>query len=82
MTFPSSDRLSGECETARLRAMSTRRWHRVLVNDRGVYVDQASTTGMTAPTALPRAAAAAPLDPPSEGAAQLHGSRVEDSEDQ
>ncbi len=52
-----ADRLSGECETARLRAMSTRRWHRVLVNDRGVYVDQATTTGMTAPTAYEQIAA-------------------------
>jgi prepilin-type N-terminal cleavage/methylation domain-containing protein len=52
-----AERLSGECETARMRAMSTRRWHRVLVSDRGVYVDQATTTGMIAPTAFEQIAA-------------------------
>lgn len=52
-----ADRLSSECETARLRAMSTRRWHRVLVSDRGAYVDQATTTGMVAPTDFEQIAA-------------------------
>lgn len=46
-----ADEVSGELETARLRALSTRRWHRVTVTATEVYVDQATTTGMVAPVA-------------------------------
>jgi prepilin-type N-terminal cleavage/methylation domain-containing protein len=46
-----ADQMSGELESARLRALSTRRWHRVTVTSTGAQVDQATTTGMVAPTA-------------------------------
>lgn len=46
-----ADQLSGEIETVRLRALSTRRWHRIIVNARGATVEQATTVGMVAPTA-------------------------------
>lgn len=46
-----TDQMSGELESARLRALSTRRWHRVTVTSTGAQVDQATTTGMVAPTA-------------------------------
>lgn len=45
-----TDQISGELETVRLRALSTRRWHRVTVSDRGINIEQATTTGMAAPT--------------------------------
>jgi Tfp pilus assembly protein FimT len=46
-----ADQVSGELEAARMRALSTRRWHRVTVTDRGALTEQASTTGMVAPVA-------------------------------
>jgi prepilin-type N-terminal cleavage/methylation domain-containing protein len=46
-----TDQLSGELESARLRALSTRRWHRVTVSANEATIDQATTTGMVAPVA-------------------------------
>lgn len=46
-----TDQLSGELESARLRALSTRRWHRITVTSTVATVDQATTTGMVAPVA-------------------------------
>jgi prepilin-type N-terminal cleavage/methylation domain-containing protein len=46
-----TDQISGELETVRLRAMSTRRWHRVTVTEGGISIEQATTTGMAAPVA-------------------------------
>lgn len=45
-----ADQLSGEIETVRLRALSTRRWHRVTVSADGIAVEQATTVGMVTPT--------------------------------
>ena len=50
-TSASADHVSSELEGVRLRAMATRRWHRVTVDDRGGVIDEATTTGMIAPTA-------------------------------
>ena len=46
-----TDLFSGELESARLRALSTRRWHRVTVTNSEAIVEQATTTGMVAPVA-------------------------------
>lgn len=46
-----ADQLSGEIESVRLRALSTRRWHRIILDARGATVEQATTVGMVAPTA-------------------------------
>lgn len=46
-----ADQLSGELESTRLRALSTRRWHRMTVTSTGAVVEQATTTGMVAPVA-------------------------------
>jgi len=47
-----ADQISGELESARLRALSTRRWHRVtVVGSNTAIVEQATTTGMVAPVA-------------------------------
>lgn len=46
-----ADQMSGELESARLRALSTRRWHRVTVTANSAQIDQATTTGMVVPTA-------------------------------
>lgn len=46
-----ADQMSGELESARLRALSTRRWHRVTVASGEAIIEQATTTGMVAPVA-------------------------------
>ena len=46
-----ADQMSGELESARLRALSTRRWHRVTVSATSATIEQATTTGMVAPVA-------------------------------
>ena len=46
-----ADQLSGELETVRMRALATRRWHRVTLSSNGAAVEQASTTGMARATA-------------------------------
>lgn len=46
-----ADQLSGELESTRLRALSTRRWHRMTVTSTSAVVEQATTTGMVAPVA-------------------------------
>lgn len=46
-----ADQVSGELESARLRALSTRRWHRVTVTPAAMVIEQATTAGMVAPVA-------------------------------
>ena len=46
-----ADQMSGELESARLRALSTRRWHRVTVTGTSATIEQATTIGMVAPVA-------------------------------
>lgn len=46
-----ADQLSGELESTRLRALSTRRWHRVVLTAGGATVEQATNVGMVPPVA-------------------------------
>jgi prepilin-type N-terminal cleavage/methylation domain-containing protein len=46
-----ADQMSGELESARLRALSTRRWHRVILTASSATIEQATSTGMVVPTA-------------------------------
>ncbi len=46
-----ADQMAGELETARLRALASRRWHRITFTPTGATLDQSTTTGMALPTA-------------------------------
>jgi prepilin-type N-terminal cleavage/methylation domain-containing protein len=46
-----AEQLVSEAETARMRAVSSRRWHRITMTASGAVVQASTTTGMTAPTA-------------------------------
>jgi prepilin-type N-terminal cleavage/methylation domain-containing protein len=46
-----ADRISAELESVRLRAMATRRWHRITVGATGATIEQSTTSGMATPTA-------------------------------
>lgn len=79
-----ADQVAAELETTRLRALSTRRWHRVTVTDRGAVVEQATTTGMLAPVeyevvsqisapTIVRFVAVAPTTAAADGPARVDG---------
>lgn len=44
-----ADQVSAQLESARLRALATRRWQRVTVTEQTVVLDQATTLGAAAP---------------------------------
>jgi len=46
-----ADQLVADLDQVRLRAMGSRRWHRLTFNAAGATLDEATTTGMGAPTA-------------------------------
>ncbi len=46
-----ADQLVSNATTAKLRAVSTRRWHRLTIRNSSAQLWQATTTGLTAPTA-------------------------------
>jgi prepilin-type N-terminal cleavage/methylation domain-containing protein len=43
------DAISSEIEAARMKAVTSRRWHRVTIDAAGGYVDQGNTFGMAMP---------------------------------
>ena len=45
-----ADAIAAECETARLRALSTRRWQRLEITRTGVELWQSTTEGLADPT--------------------------------
>ena len=45
-----ADSIAAECETARLRALSTRRWQRLEITSTGVELWQSDTEGLADPT--------------------------------
>ena len=45
-----ADQLVSELDQVRLRAMATRRWQRLTFGEKIVHLDEATTTGMIAPT--------------------------------
>ena len=45
-----AEQVVGELDTTRMRAIASRRWHRVVVAKNGVAIEAATTTGMVAPT--------------------------------